>query len=257
MKKTVRGEVTVFLSLVFLLLLSLTGAVLESASIQVRKNERHADAVRAMESVFAEYQKELLESYHIFALDASYETGNMEEQNILNRLSFYGAENMDAGISGIRYLTDQNGKAFYEQAVQYMGYHSEESGTEQLAEEKSRLWEISENTKSYEKEAYKNELELKRVLNESGTEVSGEENPIETVSEIKAGKLLNLVLPDTMTLSQQKARASMLVSNRERREGYGMAEESGQALSSVFFNLYLTSHFSCAADGEETEGLRY
>ena len=78
MKKTVRGEVTVFLSLVFLLLLSLTGAVLESASIQVRKNERHADAVRAMESVFAEYQKELLESYHIFALDASYETGNME-----------------------------------------------------------------------------------------------------------------------------------------------------------------------------------
>ena len=229
MKKTVRGEVTVFLSLVFLLLLSLTGAVLESASIQVRKNERHADAVRAMESVFAEYQKELLESYHIFALDASYETGNMEEQNILNRLSFYGAENMDAGISGIRYLTDQNGKAFYEQAVQYMGYHSEESGTEQLAEEKSRWWEISENTKSYEKEAYKNELELKRVLNESGTEVSGEENPIETVSEIKAGKLLNLVLPDTMTLSQQKARAGMLVSSRERREGYG----------------------------EETEGLRY
>lgn len=257
MKKTVRGEVTVFLSLVFLLLLSLTGAVLESASIQVRKNERHADAVRAMESVFAEYQKELLESYHIFALDASYETGNMEEQNILNRLSFYGAENMDAGISGIRYLTDQNGKAFYEQAVQYMGYHSEESGTEQLAEEKSRWWEISENTKSYEKEAYKNELELKRVLNESGTEVSGEENPIETVSEIKAGKLLNLVLPDTMTLSQQKARAGMLVSSRERREGYGMAGESGPALSSVFFNLYLTSHFSCAVDGEETEGLRY
>lgn len=222
-----------------------------------QENERHADAVRAMESVFAEYQKELLESYHIFALDASYETGNMEEQNILNRLSFYGAENMDAGISGIRYLTDQNGKAFYEQAVQYMGYHSEESGTEQLAEEKSRWWEISENTKSYEKEAYKNELELKRVLNESGTEVSGEENPIETVSEIKAGKLLNLVLPDTMTLSQQKARAGMLVSSRERREGYGMAGESGPALSSVFFNLYLTSHFSCAVDGEETEGLRY
>ena len=40
MKKMVKGELTAFLSLVFILLVSLVGAVLESASIQVMKNER-------------------------------------------------------------------------------------------------------------------------------------------------------------------------------------------------------------------------
>lgn len=63
----VKGEITVFLSLVFLLLLTLVGALLESASIQLAKNERRADAGRAVESAFAEYQKDLLERYGIFA----------------------------------------------------------------------------------------------------------------------------------------------------------------------------------------------
>ena len=63
MKKMVKGEITVFLSLVFLLLLTLVGALLESASIQLAKNERRADAGRAVESAFAEYQKDLLERY--------------------------------------------------------------------------------------------------------------------------------------------------------------------------------------------------
>ena len=63
MKKMVKGEITVFLSLVFLLLLTLVGALLESASIQLAKNERRADAGRAVESAFAEYQKDLLEYF--------------------------------------------------------------------------------------------------------------------------------------------------------------------------------------------------
>ena len=71
MKKMVKGELTAFLSLVFILLVSLVGAVLESASIQVMKNERRADATRAMESVFAEYQRDFLDRYEIFALDES------------------------------------------------------------------------------------------------------------------------------------------------------------------------------------------
>ena len=101
MKKMVKGEITAFLSLVFLLLLTLVGALLESASIQLAKNERRADAGRAVESAFAEYQKDLLERYGIFAIEGSYESGTMSEENILNRLSFYGAENIETEIAPI------------------------------------------------------------------------------------------------------------------------------------------------------------
>ena len=70
-----KGEITAFLSLVFLLILSFLGAMVESASIQVLKNYKRADTILAVESVFAEYQKQLLEEYDLFALDAGYGEG--------------------------------------------------------------------------------------------------------------------------------------------------------------------------------------
>ena len=70
-----KGEITAFLSLDFLLILSFLGAMVESASIQVLKNYKRADTILAVESVFAEYQKQLLEQYDLFALDAGYGEG--------------------------------------------------------------------------------------------------------------------------------------------------------------------------------------
>ena len=69
-----------YLSLVFILLISFAGAMLESASLQNVKNYRRADMTRAVESIFAEYQKELWEVYGIFALEGSYETGSYSEE---------------------------------------------------------------------------------------------------------------------------------------------------------------------------------
>ena len=56
-----KGEVTAFLSLIIVLLVTFIGGIMESASVQMAKNYRRADMNRAMESVFAEYQQELLE----------------------------------------------------------------------------------------------------------------------------------------------------------------------------------------------------
>ncbi|MFR1158521.1 MAG: hypothetical protein ACLSD7_05690 [Coprococcus phoceensis] len=75
-----KGEITAFLSLVFLLILSFLGAMVESASIQVLKNYKRADTILAVESVFAEYQKQLLEQYDLFALDAGYGEGRLDEE---------------------------------------------------------------------------------------------------------------------------------------------------------------------------------
>ena len=58
-----KGEVTAYLSLIFILLISFVGGIMEAASVQMAKNYRRSDMNRAIESVFAEYQKELLEEY--------------------------------------------------------------------------------------------------------------------------------------------------------------------------------------------------
>ena len=56
-----RGEVTAFLALIFVLLVGFTGSMMESASLQSAKSYRRADMNCAMESVFAEYQRDMLE----------------------------------------------------------------------------------------------------------------------------------------------------------------------------------------------------
>ena len=115
----VRGEVTVYLTLTFILLVSLVLALTESASIQMANNYRRADMNRAVECVFAEYQKELLEHYDVFAIEAGYESGTYREQNLLDRLSYYGAD-MENDIKRIQLLADKNGELFMDQAGKYM-----------------------------------------------------------------------------------------------------------------------------------------
>ena len=52
-----KGEITAFLSLIFVLMISFVTAILESAFVQAEKNQARLDMDRAVYSVFGEYQK--------------------------------------------------------------------------------------------------------------------------------------------------------------------------------------------------------
>lgn len=80
-RRQCRGEVTAYLSLIFLLLITFVAGLMESASIQMAKNYRRADMNRAMECMFAEYQKELLEEYEYSRLMEA-----MRQASILKRI---------------------------------------------------------------------------------------------------------------------------------------------------------------------------
>ncbi len=80
-----KGEITAFLSLIFVLLVSFILAMTESASIQTAKNGKRLDVDRAVFSFFGEYQKELLEEYEVFSVEGTYETGHFAETLLLDR----------------------------------------------------------------------------------------------------------------------------------------------------------------------------
>lgn len=258
MKKMVKGELTAFLSLVFILLISMTGAVLESASIQIMKNEKRADATRAAESVFAEYQRDLLNEYDVFALDESYESEYVSEASILNRMSFYGAENMEKEITDIRFMTDDNGKAFYDQAILFEKEKTKASVVEELIG-KSSVWKEQENqAEQYEKEDTETSFELESMLQEEDQELPQEGNPLSSISNLKAGGVLELVLPEEFQLSGRGWNLSELVSGRELQRGYGnFKEKSTEAGDAIFFNLYLMDRFHHAISEEHNQAVQY
>ena len=265
MKKMVKGEITVFLSLVFLLLLTLVGALLESASIQLAKNERRADAGRAVESAFAEYQKDLLERYGIFAIEGSYESGTMSEENILNRLSFYGAENIETEIAPIvgseeqakdliAYIKSNNS----EEAVEYEKMKTGAAAIENLTGKVSEWKEQELKANEYGKENIETSKELDQMLESEKEELPAENNPLADIVDIQAQALLNLVSPEGFTLSSKAVKSEETVSNRKLRQGYGtMKEKDNGAGDTIFFNLYLIDKFGNAANKKKNTVLDY
>ncbi|MBR1876759.1 MAG: hypothetical protein IJ805_06605, partial [Lachnospiraceae bacterium] len=67
-----RGTITVFLSLILTIILSLIMAVTESAIYHAARMKTEMIADMGMDSVFAEYNRELLSRYDLYFIDTSY-----------------------------------------------------------------------------------------------------------------------------------------------------------------------------------------
>lgn len=259
-KQSLQGEVTVYLSLIFILLVTLVGGVMESASIQNAKNYRRADMNRAMESVFAEYQKELLEEYDIFAFDGSYETGQYTERNILDRLSYYGAGDMEQKITRICFLTDHGCEAFCGQVASYME-HKYGLGAIEDKLGAASVWERQEEqAREYAKREQEQQDYLEGLLEENEGELPEEGNPIRYAGELKRSPILPLVLPKGRSVSEKRLNCREMLSERSRNTGYGEFPDTaaeGKNLSSLLLGEYLLKHFSGFTETESTGVLDY
>lgn len=209
MKK--KGEITAFLSLVFVLLLSFVLAMMESAQVQTAKNRKRLDVDRAVYSLFGEYQKELLEEYEVFALEGTYETGHFEEQKLVDRMAYYGSAGMDQTVSEIQLLTDQGGQPFREQILQFM-------------ETKTGLGLIQDLTGSaadWEEQKIEGEQAEERLeqIYSQGKEVLPDQS--EDLQGLGQTGVLALVLPDEFVLSGKAVVQEQQLSKRERRTGRG------------------------------------
>ena len=258
--RKLKGEITVFLSLIFILLVSFAGAVMESASIQMAKNYRRADMNRAIESVFAEYQKELLEEYEIFALDAGYETGRYSEQNLIDRLEYYGAGSMEHRISRIQFLTDHGCQSFLEQTAYYM---EQKYGIDKVKDwtGMTSVWGQQEDQAGkLQTEEKEKEQELEDLLNANEGELPEEENPIAHVGELQQSPILKLVLPKDAAVSEKQLAEADLLEHREKNTGWGDfsdVAEAGGTITTLLFGEYLLEHFSMFTDEEKTGALDY
>ncbi len=250
------GEVTVFLSLTFILLVSFVGAMMESASIQNAKNYRRADVNRAMECVFAEYQKELLEEYGVFALESSYETGVYDEEQIVDRLEFFGSTGIDYEIRRLQLLTDDGGGPFREQVMHYMENKYGVDKVQSLVGE-TDLWKSQdEKSETYHRDSEKQEQQLGQMLAESGNELPSENNPVSHMKSLQVMPLLGLVCPTEMTISEKRISLSDTVSHRMLHSGRGDFSDqviSDGTLSQLLFGEYVEERFASAAEAGGTQ----
>ena len=262
-KKKEDAQLTVMMSLLILILLTFTAGILESASIQTSKNIRRADTERAVESLFAEYQKELLEEYDLFGLDGTYETGNYSEERVLNRITVYGAVAGESQVEAVRFLSDGEGREFADQVCRYMENRFGIDIIKDLTGKEDEAKKQEEEAEKYQQQEEETEKKMDEILASHGTsegssEGSGEEteNPLGILQKLKRKVLTEIVLPKDRTISQKSVEGTPGISGRERREGDVPAtEETGN--EKLYFIAYIPDHFGSYISPGENRPLEY
>lgn len=240
-----KGVITAFMALIFVLMLSIVGALIESASIQITRSRKRADTILALESTFAEYEPDLLEEYDIFA------RYGCTQEVLNNRLSYYGAKNMEHSIKKIQLLTDYNGTPFYQQTVRYM---KDWLGIEDANTDSE--YDFSEDTELEEEENL-NMLELEGMLEEEGMELPAEDNPLENVENLKNSALLSVLVSNQEELSNRSVKLERLPSKRQLQKGNYAEDKSSSTTDKAFFVAYLMEHYSDMTNQNEETTLLY
>lgn len=213
-------------------------------------------------SLFSEYDRELLERYHLFFLDTSYHTGTMQIAQVLNHLETYMKPVLESGLTkcavqmcaadGFRVASDKNGEAVKQQIVRYMKENLGNTGIEALL-------------KKVEKE--KQDLEEQEKIKNGGleeinpeetvpmTEISETNNPLEIIKSFKENGFLSFVLSNGVNVSEKSADTSGFLSKREKQQGLGEfpeMEKEKNFTDKIFIQEYAFENFKSFTDKAET-----
>lgn len=232
------------MALIFILMLSVVGALLKSASVQMAKYEMKAITQLAMESTFAEYHKETLERYDIFTRFGG------DEATLRHRLQYYGATDLSHVLSKVELLTDDGGSPFYRQAVRYMKNWIGITDTEDFQYEDMKENQVEEKEKEVSQT-------LDTMLKEGEEELPTENNPLETTQKLKEAGLLNLVVSNPEQLSNSMIETTEVASGRTLVKGNYHAPQESVVTDQAFFIAYITEHFGQMTEPVESNALLY
>lgn len=259
-----KAEITAFLSLVFVLLVSFVLGMLQISVIHTSKNLSRLGTDRAVFSLFGEYKKELLEQYHVFAIDGAYGTGEFSGEKLLGRMYYYGDGLTEHEITEIQFLTDNKGQAFREQVIAYMeetyglGSIRDITGlTAEWEEQEIQGKEIGEKEEELLKEL--EEMRSSAPSPDENKEGSAEkitENPFTCIEQIENAGILSVVMPDDMELSAKKIHLQDQASRRVLNTGRGTfpaRQGTGGIEERFLFQEYVLKNFTNAAQAEKSD----
>lgn len=287
MKK--KGSITVYLLLFLSTLMLLLGAVLLSARYQGARAMVKAAARQSMFDLFSRYDSTLFQEYDLLFMEAGFGSSQFRPGLMLDCMeknagilwgenssatNLWGLGRCQAVLRGYTLATDQEGEAFYRQAVL--------AGQSAMAQETLNLVKEQLNLSSRHKNVGQTQADVKAACDsyqdavEKAQEGEAEkgagkdtekgvsqekikDNPIETIKKLQKKGILGLVMPTDTVMSQKKVQKSSLLSGRKKEQGMGLvfAAKAHKTTDHLLFDRYLGSHLSSFVSPEEKAALSW
>ncbi len=266
-----KGSITIYMSLVLSVLLSLFLTVIEGARYRAISLKAECAFDLAVYSVFGEYNRQLYEEYGLFFIDTAYGENNASMDRVRNHLRFYMEQNLDestpgrkvaditkcfverADVTGYSYATDENGKVFQRQAIEYMKHKYGISYVEKLKKELETASKNGLFTKDFTSQRNSSQEQIDKaeregietdILDEDGNPVRKEidlDNPADGVNQARSKGILLLVTQAEDSVSERSADLSGSVSaEKPPTNGQGLAERDPVSLTeTMLFDAYI------------------
>lgn len=285
------GYLTVYLSLLMAVLLSFFLALTEGARYSALMFESACVTDIGINSIMAEYHRELLDQYNIFAIDCSYLTDHAAKANTERHLKnyidrnlsneslfltnllykdFLGMKTEDVELTGILLLSDKGGAVFRKSAVNAI---KDDTGLAMLEALKEWVKEIEERgldswDPEAEKERIDEEIEEKiceiREYNDEKKAQEEYSSPTAFLDGIRREGILKQTVPDSSTLSDKQINAASLIESRTAQEKVSIGNVElyqGSALEEMeerfFFQEYLLKYMGYFGEEKENSALAY
>ncbi len=261
------GYITVYLSLSLLIMLSLIFTLIEGIRMQTIRFQTECVMNIGLSSIFAEYHRELLNQYDIFAIDTTYGYGQADEDRTESHLLQYMNMNFiapgstrisgyrdltavhadNAELSEISYLSDGKGEVLKYQIVQYMKEKNglsvlEDIIPEDYSEMESKYGGLEEENRNNFRliDGILEELNAARQEEEDEISIS---NPADQVESMRSGSVLSMAVKDSGSISCKNVPVSNYISHRSITEGVGLRPQQNDVngvTDKILFQKYIT-----------------
>lgn len=266
-----RGYITVFLSLSLTLILSLVFTVIEGARISAIRMKFECVADIGMNSVLAEYHRELLEQYDLLFVDTAYGSSHPDIANTEAHLKDYVQKNfrikekggwnirdfLDMDVQAVEIMaysiaSDEEGAVLKRQVTDYMADYPLGTLLEKINLHVGKVQEYGLESRDIDGERQQYEAQIEEIgLPEKEVEKGKFEkvpldNPADAANATRGSGVLNLVLDNPSNVSAVKVNTEEYISHRAKIQGTGLcaeaAEVSGQP-NELVFEAYLFEKF--------------
>lgn len=285
------GYLTVYLALIMTIMLSLYLALIEGVRSNGIRMEAECIADIGLNSIFAEYHRELYKQYNLFAIDTSYGTASAGKSNTEKHLQEYLERNMSLEdvfldrflykdfmalsldsleLTKVSILTDEGGTVFRRRAVEAIQDDVGLTLLEELSQWMKTVtdYEMRERDIAAEKKEVDEEIEEyngeKKQISEKQWIVVDVENPTDKLEEKRKAGILKSVLDSTEELSAKKIATDALISVRMGNGAISQGNYSIEELGALdafterfFFQEYLLKYMGCYGNVDEENALEY
>lgn len=235
-----KGSITVYLTLILLLVVSILCTVVESARISGAKGMGKAALTAGVDSFYSLYQREMYDEYRIFGYNLNNESDKTIEEQIIEAISTYMEDNLreveldSMEVSNIAMLTDYEGNLFLNQVLAYMKYNAPGEIIQEILE-KLNLYESSEDTS----EVMKKKLETQESLGELSKDMLKLMSQVEGIDTDENG----VRVTKTGAIRVKDEFAKRIVAETPSRNALGINKEIVyNSLSNKYFNIAAAIH---------------